>query len=348
MMVIDSSIGVSIIIPIYNVEPYIERCINSVIAQTYKNIEIILIDDKGNDKSIEIAQNILDEYSEKFKVKIISHEFNKGLSVARNTGIRAAECEYIYFLDSDDCISTDCIELLMYAALKIDADFVIGDYECRGNTRLQMPLLKLKTTYLASNEEVLLSYKKGEWYSMAVNKLIKKEFVELNNLYFQENIIHEDELWSFLLACKANKVGIVHEKTYFYYLRSDSITGLLESKQDEKKKLHSKKSNEAKMQIIRIMYEFIIEGYLYKNKNICLAYEIKKDTLFYTILKTNFYSHEEFFVLYKSLREMKCPNLIKHMITNKLTLKDRLKLLHYLLPKSLGFRFYVFLANHRL
>ena len=122
-----NNIKVSIIIPIYNVEPYIERCIISVLNQSYKNIEIIIINDCTPDKSIELINKLLNnKYSSTENIHILNHEKNKGLSAARNTGIMNATGDYLYFLDSDDSITHDCIEVLVNA-LSLNIDFVIGD-----------------------------------------------------------------------------------------------------------------------------------------------------------------------------------------------------------------------------
>ncbi len=119
-------VNVSIIIPIYNVEPFIEECVNSVLNQTMtENIECILVDDCGSDKSFEVAESIIATYKGDIKFKLIRHEVNKGLSCARNGGVNAAEGKYIFFIDSDDYIMNDCIETLWALANKYpEADMV--------------------------------------------------------------------------------------------------------------------------------------------------------------------------------------------------------------------------------
>ena len=109
---------VSIIIPIYNVESYIANCLHSVFNQTYKDLEIILVDDCGTDKSMDVAKEIIRKYKNDFHIIIEHHTYNKGLSAARNTGLKKSTGEFIYFLDSDDTISNDCIERLMFPILQ--------------------------------------------------------------------------------------------------------------------------------------------------------------------------------------------------------------------------------------
>ena len=109
---------VSIIIPVYNVAPYIEDCLKSVMMQTYKGeMECIIVDDCGTDDSIAIAEQMIAAYQGAIQFRMLHHERNKGLSAARNTGTIAATGDYIYYLDSDDEITEDCIEKLMAVAM---------------------------------------------------------------------------------------------------------------------------------------------------------------------------------------------------------------------------------------
>ena len=120
---------VSIIIPIFRVSDYVERCIISVLRQTYTEIECIIVNDATDDDSMEKCDRVLKKYGGDKEFKILHHEVNRGLSSARNTGIKAAKGEYVYFLDSDDEITPRCIELLMAAAIKRpDAEMVVGNY----------------------------------------------------------------------------------------------------------------------------------------------------------------------------------------------------------------------------
>jgi len=337
---------VSIIIPVYNVAPYIDRCLLSVLNQSYPNVEIILIDDQGTDNSIEIAVDLKNKHPKGSRITIKHHEKNKGLSEARNTGIISSTGDYIYFLDSDDSVTKDCIELLVESAIRYNSDIVIGDYKCFGANK-QTPPLKLDTEYLSSSKDILVSFHKGDWYPMAVNKLIKKELIINKELYFKEGIVHEDELWSFMLACQASNMSIVHKETYLYYLRPNSITGLLQNKEEDLRQSQIVRSNESKRRIVKYMYDYINHTYLYKNENIQLAFEIKKDTLFYTILKTNYYSNIDLYNIYLEFRSLTFSNNLRLLIRKGLDFKTRIKLFHYLLPQKVGFTYSTFLAKYR-
>ena len=318
---------VSIIIPIYNVAPYIERCLLSVLNQTYHNIEIILIDDCGSDNSIGIAIELIKKHKAENKTKIIFHECNKGLSAARNSGINASTGEYIYFLDSDDELVQNCIELLIKSAIKYKTDFVIGNYEIIGaKLSIGMPLNNIFT-----NDKILTSYQKGEWYEMACNKLLKKEFILKNNLYFKENLIHEDLLWSFMIACFANSMSVVNTKTYLYYIRKDSITGKINREFNKK---NIKTSNDAKIEIVKYMHNFIDTNPQFKkNKYIYRAYETRKDSLFYNLIRSSYYSKKEKYSIYKLFRKLTYISPLRAFIKyNYLEFTLNIKLLHYFFP----------------
>lgn len=215
---------VSIIIPVYNVAPYIEACLQSVFSQTYKDIEVIIIDDCGTDNSMEIVKKIVSTYKGTFSIKIIHHDLNRGLSSARNTGIKNATGDYIYFLDSDDTITTNCITLLSKPILRGNHfDFIIADYQVMGSEETYPPLLINKND-INNHSDILNSYCQREWYSMAVNKLINKNFILRNKLFFKDGLLHEDELWSFQLALYAQSMYVIKDKTYYYYIRNNSIT----------------------------------------------------------------------------------------------------------------------------
>lgn len=213
---------VSIIIPIYNVAPYVKRCLSSVFEQSYKDIEVIIIDDCGSDNSMEIVAGTIKKYNY-YNIKIIHHKYNKGLSAARNTGLSQASGEYVFFLDSDDVLPLNAIkdmanELVTYGQV----DFVIGEIETFGIRRNSYPLLS--ASYLKSNVDIFNDYMQAKWNVMACNKLLNKNFLRENQLYFHEGIYHEDLDFSFKLAIKASSMVCCHHITYNYFIRKDSIT----------------------------------------------------------------------------------------------------------------------------
>ena len=217
---------VSIVIPVYNVEQYIEDCLNSVVAQTYKGeIECIIVDDCTPDNSCAIIERFIKQYTGNIDFKLLHHAINRGLSAARNTGIDAATGDYVYFLDSDDEITPDSIELLAAPLKNKKDDFVIGDYETIGSDAQFPPLLLVQGAVL-TNEDIRDSYFKNLWYMMAWNKLCNLGFIRKKGLYFNEGIINEDEIWSFQMACTSQSMYVVPLKTYIYKVRVTSIIGM--------------------------------------------------------------------------------------------------------------------------
>ena len=215
---------ISIIIPIYKVEDYIEDCILSVMSQTYAGaLDCILVDDCTPDNSMNIVQRLIDHYEGNIQFKIVHHKENKGLSAARNTGLEYAKGEYVYFLDSDDELYPTSIQDLTNPLNEKKYDFVIGDYSKKGDNNIKTPKLLLETGEISGNENIISSYENSMWYMMAWNKLCQLKFIKDNNLFFKESIIHEDDLWSFQLACLAQSMYVIKKDTYIYRLRPSSI-----------------------------------------------------------------------------------------------------------------------------
>ena len=217
-------IRISIIIPIYNVEKYIEKCIASVASQTYKDYEIIAVNDCTTDTSIEILQNCIEKYNiSKDRIKIINHDRNRGLSAARNTGIKHSKAEFVYFLDRDDSITPDCIEKLIKASrwCFIPADIVVGNYRFDG-PELGCPHIRVKWPML-SRRGYIKAHCKERIFPMAWNRLVRRDFLLKHNLFFEEGLIHEDTLWNFQILQYIGCVGSVKDETYIYRIREGSI-----------------------------------------------------------------------------------------------------------------------------
>lgn len=215
---------ISIVIPVYQVAPYIADCIRSVMCQTWQGaMECIFVDDCGTDHSMEIVNRTIQDYQGTIDFKTVTHEQNRGLSAARNTGMAAATGDYVYFLDSDDEITPDCIEVMAAPLVKEAYDVTIAKCRIEGG-ELPGVDLKLKDGTVLRGAEVLHAYRQEQWYMMSVNKLYRMELLKKYDLRFREGIVYEDELWSFQIACMARSMAVVGRETYVYKLREGSIT----------------------------------------------------------------------------------------------------------------------------
>ena len=215
---------ISIVIPVYKVSAYIADCLRSVCEQTYPHIEVILVNDATPDDSMEQAAPWIQKMQERgYTVQVVNHPENKGLSAARNTGIKAATTEWVYFLDSDDELTPQCIEWMVeQVKLHPSVDFVIGGIKVVGSN-WSYPLTC--RPYVDTNREILQDYTASKWYVMAVNHLYRKSYLLQHDLFFREGLLHEDLLYSFHVATTAQTMATVYQETYVYKVRSaGSIT----------------------------------------------------------------------------------------------------------------------------
>lgn len=216
-------VNVSIIIPVYNVEQYIESCLYSVINQTYKGtLECIIVNDCTPDQSMEVVNRLLSVYQGNILFKIINHQENKGLSAARNSGVKIAKGDYLYFLDSDDILVENTIELLSNLSLQSFPDVIMGDFDLIGDNQY-IPRLNTSVAIFDKQKEIFNAFISYSLYEMAWNKLVKKSFFLKYDLWFREGIIHEDSLWSFNLFYYCNNLRVCFQRTYLYRVRENSI-----------------------------------------------------------------------------------------------------------------------------
>ena len=210
---------ISIIVPVYNVEKYIEKCVNSIINQTYRNIEIILVDDGSKDRSGEICDELKLKDN---RIKII-HKQNGGLSDARNAGMKIANGNYIGFVDSDDYIKEDMFETLYELCKKYNSDIsIVSYYEIYHDkvigVRDSKKLYELNK--IDAMKEILID---RAIQSYAWNKLFKRELFE--QIEFPTNKNFEDIATTLLLFERADKVVLLEDPKYYYVRRDDSIVG---------------------------------------------------------------------------------------------------------------------------
>lgn len=212
---------VSVIIPTYNVSNYIERCINSVIGQSYKNLEILVIDDLGQDDSIAKVESYDDE-----RIRIIKHDKNRGLAGARNTGIKHANGEFILFLDSDDYIDVRLIEKCLHLQSLDDVDIVAFSSQHVDDEGKLYPVewfekysgeCHIDATIKDDNTHNFIAWDVAAW-----SKIIKTSFIKENNIVFQEEQRYfEDHYFSAKLYSMGARFSYLDDKLHYYYRRSD-------------------------------------------------------------------------------------------------------------------------------
>lgn len=296
---------ISVIVPIYMVENYLKKCIDSILNQTYKNLEIILVDDGSKDS----CANIVDEYEKiDSRIKVI-HKINGGLSDARNVGIDESTGDIICFIDSDDYINENMIEVLYKNMINTDSDISICSYlKVNENSEVSNNLEKEIIKVYSSKEALSNLYDKELDIETVVawNKLYRKKV--WNNIRYPKGKIHEDEYVIHNLILNSNKIVYSNLKLYYYLQRESSITSVF---------------NYKRLDALNALKERIE---LFRNKNLFDLYNLATYKYFYTVL---FFSKnirkkdkqvkkqikKEFFLALKNIYKLK--NI---KITNKIKL----------------------------
>ena len=209
---------ISVVVPVYNVEQYLEKCINSILHQTYEHLEIILVDDGSPDN----CGAICDSYSSlDQRIKVI-HKRNGGLSDARNTGLDTASGELIAFIDSDDTIMPDMVEKLYHRIETDRSDMAFCGYKQVSQNGAILSEVFLPDNVLTGFVALKVSYEnQGVLFTIAWNKLYKKHL--FHGIRFPVGKYHEDEFTTYKIIDQCNKISIVREELYVYYQRDNSI-----------------------------------------------------------------------------------------------------------------------------
>lgn len=226
---------ISVVVPVYNVAPYITRCLRSVAAQAYVS-ECIIVNDCSTDNSMSLILDFISKYEGSIRFHIIDHNINRGLSAARNTGTRAVSpsSNWVYYLDSDDELTRDSIKTLHEMTVRYpEAEMICG------NT-LMLPDIKadkwrdivhkknlprlIESNRIAQDFFFNVDYLR-DWIPVnAWNKLMRVDFLRKHNITFCEGLVHEDELWMFNVLQHINKIAFTKDRTYVHYRTEGSIT----------------------------------------------------------------------------------------------------------------------------
>ncbi len=259
---------VSVIVPVYNVQDYIEKCLDSLVNQTLKQLEVIVVDDGSTDRT----SLIVDDYQKKYNAMIkVIHKKNEGVSIARNVGLESATGEYIGFLDSDDWVNFDMYEKLYQKAIKDNCDIVACD---------TLAIYPDKKILIEShiNETSTIKDLMLKAYAVIWNKIYKREIIK--GIDFKAGMTFcEDVRFLYMLYPRIKKIGSVHESLHNYLQRSGSLTytydkklyQLIDSLDDivsyyKKNSLYEKYYDELEYAYIRYLFATFIKR-LAKTKN---------------------------------------------------------------------------------
>lgn len=250
---------ISVIIPVYNVEKYLNRCVNSVLEQSYDNIEIILVDDGSTDSSC----GKCDDYK-KYGVKVI-HQDNQGLSAARNAGMKIAAGEYIMFLDSDDWIERDLLRQVVLKLEEDDSDICFFDWNIIYDNMCiprNMQHTKYPPISTFSSQECFAFLFEHKIENFAVMYVAKKELYTRNSVTFPVGKYYEDIFTTYKLIGGANRISYINNRGYFYYQRKDSIVH----------EVNYKKMNDY-LDALEMMRQYVDDKYLnLRNKSAAYVY----------------------------------------------------------------------------
>ena len=242
---------VSIGIPVYNVEPYIEKCLLSALSQSYENLEILVVDDCGSDNSMAIVSGLIQTHSRGNIVRIIHHKLNKGIGEARNTIIKECKGKYVYFIDSDDFIEPNAIDLLCAQAEKNETDVAIASHrKVALKTGEELPTYQYRSFLCFKGEDAFANYVCSDlrWHVAIVvwNILFSVEFLRTNNLLFAGRK-DEDALFLSDYYSEVKSAVIMPDVTYNYVARPDSIMGYMARKKIPIREIYERFNTDAIM-----------------------------------------------------------------------------------------------------
>ena len=215
---------ISVIIPIYNVEPYMQKCVDSVLSQTYKNIEIILVDDGSTDSCGEIC----DLYADKDKRITVIHKENGGLSDARNAGIERIKGKYVTFIDSDDWVEPNYVECLYRLISENNADVSVCDfYYIDKDKRVYNSPAKDGNVFIWNRETALkMLLTSNKMVTSAWGKLYKSKYFKEGGIRYPKGKLYEDIPVTYEILLEANKIIFGNYVLYYYFIRPQSISNM--------------------------------------------------------------------------------------------------------------------------
>lgn len=306
------SLKISVVIPVYNVKTYLEQCIESVIQQTYNNLEIILVDDGSTDGSADIC----DEYAVTDKRIKAIHKENGGLSSARNRGLKESTGDYICFLDSDDYWDNNSFLSELLAQIS-DEDLILFRLkkyvEKTGKMIESLPSVKEE---LPQDKESLIAYlvEHGQFIASACNKMVKRKLLIDNDIYFRTGVTSEDIEWSGKVILSAKSVAYVDIAGYVYRQRENSITSTMTKRniRDLKNNIkYSIDNAENKIKQTDRMYSVYMSYIAYQFATLILCAHNVKESMYAEVSEMKKYAYV---LQYSHNKKVRLFNLIRRMI----------------------------------
>lgn len=339
---------ISIIIPMYNVEDYVSECLSSILNQTYKNIEIIVVDDGSNDESAKIVKKISKKDS-RIKYKF---QCNSGVSHARNQGIRLSKGRWISFVDPDDILEENAIEFLLESNSLKNIDIVIGDFSYLKDKKIitvenydrncifDKENIKEIQLQLFSKRISALKGNIGDRIGAPWAKLYKRSFLIENNLFFEKCLFNSEDIYFNLLALEfAENVSYINKPVYIYRLNEESLT--------------KKISPEIITQVLLFinMTKLFVEKYHFKDKRFLSAFNIKVISSIFKVIYMYYFHpnnndsyHKNKIGLITLLHNEVISDAMKKASFNLMTLEEQM---FYILLKFKAFRTIKFLTKVR-
>lgn len=331
---------VSISFPVYEVASFVRRSLSSIMNQTYRNIEIIIVDDCGNDNSMDIVRDFLANIKTNFLIQYIIFDKNQGLGNVRNVSIDKANGDYIYFMDSDDELLPDTIEKLVKAMEEHPVDFVKASYRkiFIGQNRESEDCCFESDKQINVNDS-LMDYCQHNFLSIPVymwNSLYNIDFLRRNNIRCKQ-IYMEDDMFSFNLLCKSKSCRLLPDITYNYYIHSSSLTRTLASENiPEKTGAIYAEIASMKYSIIYSMNDDLTKGRLFVH---LLGESIYK---LYSIIISNKISTE---LKEKYQKQILSFPPLKFWGWTSMNLMEKIKFIYYYMLSHLSYKVKIILIN---
>lgn len=332
---------VTLSMPIYNVSPYVERALLSALNQTFESIEFLIVDDKGTDNSMDIVRRIISEHPRGKDVRIIEHKKNIGLGATRNTAIDNAKGKYLFFIDSDDEITADCIDLLYREMEKEPVDFVAASF----NNIDEIKNYKKEFVYddISLRGEYIYAkyyYKDMNKFSIHTwNKLYDLSFLRSNSIRCIPHQLNEDNIFSYKILFHTSSFRLLSNITLYHYYYNVSVEG-----KKRKQGISYRNANE----IIEILsyYKSLIEKY--KNTFIFKYYignlVLVLNFVFISIQKSKLISVQDKLIYVDKIRKMNLVDFVfvDMLLINPFKIRHVFSVFLYWCPNHLKYGFLKF------